>query len=39
MMKMKNLAGNAVSIFLFRFIIPDDGISFVLNELIAEARL
>jgi len=36
MMKIKNIAGNAVSIFLFRFVIYGDGISFVLNESIAE---
>ena len=35
-MKIKNIAGNAVSIFLFRFVIYGDGISFVLNESIAE---
>ena len=35
-MNMKNLAGNPVSIFLFRFVIHGDGISFVLNESIAE---
>ena len=33
---MKNLAGHPVSIFLFRFVIHGDGISFVLNESIAE---
>ncbi len=35
-MNMKNLAGKPVSIFLFRFVIHGDGISFVLNESIAE---
>lgn len=35
-MKIKNLAGNPVSIFLFRFVLHGDGISFVLNESIAE---
>jgi len=35
-MNMKNLAGNPVSIFLFRFVLHGDGISFVLNESIAE---
>lgn len=33
---MKNLAGNEVSIFLFRFILRENGINFVLNETIAE---
>lgn len=33
---MKNLAGNNVSIFLFRFVLRKKGISFVLNESIAE---
>lgn len=33
---MKNLAGNNVSIFLFRFVILKNGINFVLNESIAE---
>ena len=33
---MKNLAGNPVSIFLYRFVIHGDGISYVLNESIAE---
>ncbi len=33
---MKNLAGNDVSIFLFRFVLRNNGISFVLNESIAE---
>ena len=33
---MKNLAGNDVSIFLFRFDILQNGIDFVLNEMIAE---
>ncbi len=32
---MKNLAGNEVSIFLFRFELRGDGIDFVLNEAIA----
>ena len=35
-MKIKNLGGNIVSIFLYRFVINGDGISFVLNESIAE---
>ena len=33
---MKNIAGNAVSIFLFRFELRSHGIDFVLNEAIAE---
>ncbi len=33
---MKNLAGNPVSIFLFRFEIISSGITFVVNESIAE---
>lgn len=33
---MKNLAGHPVSIFLFRFDITHNGISFVVNEAIAE---
>jgi len=33
---LKNLAGNDVSIFLFRFEIIFNGINFVLNEGIAE---
>jgi len=33
---MKNLAGSDVSIFLFRFVIRKNAISFVLNESIAE---
>ena len=33
---MKNLAGNDVSIFLFRFVLRKNAISFVLNESIAE---
>jgi hypothetical protein len=33
---MKNLAGNLVSIFLFRFVMHGDAISFILNESIAE---
>ena len=32
---MKNLAGNDVYIFLYRFVILDNGIDFVLNEAIA----
>ncbi len=32
---MKNIAGNEVSIFLFRFELRGDGIDFVLNEAIA----
>ena len=32
---LKNLAGNDVSIFLFRFELSGNGISFVLNEAIA----
>ena len=32
---MKNIAGNDVSIFLFRFELFGDGIDFVLNEAIA----
>ena len=32
---MKNVAGNAVSIFLFRFELSSNGINFVLNEAIA----
>src|SRR6266853_3957398 len=32
---LKNLAGNAVSIFLFRFELRGNGIDFVLNEAIA----
>jgi hypothetical protein len=32
---LKNLAGNAVSIFLFRFELSGNGIDFVLNEAIA----
>jgi hypothetical protein len=32
---VKNLAGNAVSIFLFRFELHDNGIDFVLNQAIA----
>src|SRR5262249_40918042 len=32
---LKNLAGNAVSIFLFRFELSGNGINFVLNEAIA----
>ncbi len=33
---MKNLAGNDVSIFLFRFELQESALSFVLNEAIAE---
>ena len=33
---MKNLAGNDVSIFLFRFVLRKNAISFVLSEAIAE---
>ncbi len=33
---MKNLAGNNVSIFLYRFVLRKNAISFVLNESIAE---
>lgn len=33
---MKNLAGNDVSIFLYRFVLRKNAISFVLNESIAE---
>lgn len=33
---MKNIAGNAVSIFLYRFELRGHSISFVLNEAIAE---
>ncbi|MCX7087149.1 MAG: hypothetical protein NTV00_03745 [Methylococcales bacterium] len=32
---MKNIAGNDVSIFLFRFELRGNGIDFVLNEVIA----
>jgi hypothetical protein len=32
---LKNVAGNAVSIFLFRFELSGNGINFVLNEAIA----
>jgi hypothetical protein len=32
---LKNVAGNAVSIFLFRFELSSNGINFVLNEAIA----
>ena len=35
-MNMKNLAGNAVSIFLFRFVLQGNAINFVLNEMIAQ---
>ena len=35
MNNLKNLAGNDVSIFLFRFVITSNGISFVINEAIA----
>ena len=33
---MKNLAGNNVAIFLYRFVLRQNAISFVLNEAIAE---
>lgn len=33
---MKNIAGNDVSIFLFRFELRGNSIDFVLNEVIAE---
>jgi len=33
---LKNIAGNEVSIFLFRFELRGNGIDFVLNEAIAE---
>ena len=33
---MKNIAGNDVSIFLFRFELRGKGIDFILNEAIAE---
>lgn len=33
---MKNLAGNDISLFLFRFVIHRRGISFIMNEAIAE---
>jgi len=36
MNNMKNLAGNSVSIFLFQFVIHGEGISFILNEAIAQ---
>lgn len=36
MNNLKNLAGNGLSIFLFRFVLNGSGISFVLNEGIAE---
>ena len=35
---MKNLAGNDVAIFLFRFDLRGDGIDFVVNEAIAADR-
>lgn len=35
-MNLKNIAGNDVSIFLFRFELRGNGIDFVLNEAIAE---
>ncbi len=35
MNNLKNLAGNDVSIFLFRFVLADNGINFVLNKEIA----
>ena len=33
---MKNIAGNEVSIFFYRFELRDNAIEFVLNEAIAE---
>lgn len=33
---LKNIAGNDVSIFLFRFVLKNNGIDFVLNEMISE---
>ena len=36
MNKLKNLAGNDVSIFLFRFELRGNGINFVVNQAIAE---
>src|SRR6266542_3354119 len=36
MNNLKNLAGNDVSLFLFRFVLRGNGIDFVLNEAIAE---
>jgi hypothetical protein len=35
MNNLKNLAGNDASIFLFRFVLSDNGINFVLNKAIA----
>lgn len=35
-MNLKNIAGNEVSIFLYRFELCGNGIDFVLNEAIAE---
>ena len=35
MNNLKNLAGNDVSIFLFRFVLGGNGINFVLNKSIA----
>src|SRR5450759_4443416 len=35
MNNLKNLAGNDVSIFLFRFVLTGNGINFVLNKSIA----
>src|SRR2546428_6159005 len=35
MNNVKNLAGNDVSLFLFRFVLRGNGIDFVLNEAIA----
>ncbi len=35
-MRMRNLAGTEVAIFLFRFDLKNNGIDFVLNEMIAE---
>jgi len=37
-MNMKNLAGNPVSIFLFRFVIHGDGISFEYSTLRSAPR-
>jgi hypothetical protein len=36
MNNLKNLAGNDVSLFLFRFVLSGNGINFVLNKSIAE---
>lgn len=35
MNNLKNLAGNDVALFLFRFVLRGNGIDFVLNEAIA----